>query len=232
MLGIDGCRAGWLAVQYRSAESGEVVLAADLAGLWAELRPTGRVLIDMPIGLPDAETGPRACDRLARQLLGPRRASVFPVPGRAVLGATTYAEASALNAAVLGRKLSRQTWHLLPRIAELDRWLDGLPPAAWPREAHPELAFAALNRDVPLPHYKKTPEGQALRLGLLTVAWPAARELFEEGLARYPRRAVAPDDLLDALVLAWAAARPGILRSLPAEPVRDAAGRPMEIVWP
>lgn len=110
----------------------------------------GVIAVDMPIGLPDE--GRRACDSLARRRLGPRRSSVFPVPTRGALQATSFTEVSGL---------SIQGWHLVPKIREVD--------AGWqPRvvECSPELAFAVL-AGAPMAHNKRTPEGRAERLAVL-----------------------------------------------------------------
>lgn len=110
----------------------------------------GPVAVDMPIGLPEA--GRRACDGLARARLGPRRSSVFPVPVRSALAATSFAEVTGL---------SIQGWHLVPKIREVD--------ACWePRvvECSPELSFAVL-AGAPMAHSKRTPEGRAERLAVL-----------------------------------------------------------------
>ena len=63
------------------------------------------LLVDIPIGLP--ETGAeRACDLMARRLLGPRKSSVFPVPVRQAVHAPTYQEACDLNATATGDRKS------------------------------------------------------------------------------------------------------------------------------
>jgi predicted RNase H-like nuclease len=110
----------------------------------------GVIAVDMPIGLPDE--GRRACDTAAREGLGPRRSSVFPVPVRSALAATSFAEVTGL---------SIQGWHLVPKIREVD--------ACWePRvvECSPELSFTVA-AGAPMTHNKRTPEGQAERLAVL-----------------------------------------------------------------
>lgn len=68
--------------------------------------------IDIPIGL--TAHGPRDCDILARKLLrAPRASSVFPAPVRAVLGATTYQEATSRSEAACGQRMSQQAFGIL-----------------------------------------------------------------------------------------------------------------------
>lgn len=153
-----------------------------------------RVAIDIPIGLPDA--GPRACDRMARLALGPRRSSVFPAPCRAVLGASDYAEALARSRAASGVGLSRQTWHLVPRIDEVDRLIEPADQLRF-RETHPELAFSRLAGGVPMRHPKRSPAGRAQRSRLLRDAgWSLPERL----------RGTRPDDVTDAAALALSTA--------------------------
>jgi len=170
---------------------GEVLAAVD-----------GVIAIDIPIGLPTA--GPRACDREARRLVGPRRSSVFPAPPRPSLSASTFADTTGL---------SMQSWNLVPKIREVDE--------AWePRvvEAFPELVFAVL-AGAPMTHSKRTPEGQAERLASL-------------GMKAAPRLTGATaDDVLDAIACLRAAHRysAGTALSL-GDGTADARGRPMRII--
>ena len=134
----------------------EVVVVPAFADVLALV--DGPVAVDMPIGLP--AVGRRACDALARSMLGPRRASVFPVPVRSALAATSFADVTGL---------SIQGWNLVPKIREVD--------ACWePRvfECSPELSFAVA-AGAPMAHPKRTPEGRAERLAVLGEVTTAAR---------------------------------------------------------
>lgn len=235
VAGIDGCPAGWVAC-YRHLASGAMQfrVAAAIARLLAAPQPVACFAVDMPIGLPAAaEPGGRACERAARALLGRRSSCVFATPCRGALAAPSYAEAlqrnRASSAASLG--LSRQAWNIVPRIGQLDALLRA-DPALGQRvhEAHPELAFARMNRDRPLAAGKRTAQGRTQRQRLL------ARHGLGAAIgaaALYPRHAVAIDDLLDAAALARTAEL--IVRRqhrrLPADPPRDQHGIVMAITW-
>lgn len=202
VLGLDGCRGGWLVARLHAGEL-SVDLWPDLAAL-ADLPVANRVLIDMPIGL--ETTGPRACDAQARALLGPKRSSVFSPPCAAALHAPNYPTANALNRQHTGKGLSKQAWHLVPKIKHVASFMEQHPLlAASVLEAHPELCFAAMNGGAPLMSSKRTPEGQAERQTLLLEVLPGSAAALEEALGRWPRRHVQPDDILDATALAWAA---------------------------
>ena len=117
-FGIDGCPGGWFVVG-----CGRLGWAYGIVGRLDELverAPRAQVLIDIPIGLPHVKRPTRRCEVEARAMLGPRRSSVFNVPCREALAAGDYAEASAINHQILGRKLSKQAWAIAPKIREVD----------------------------------------------------------------------------------------------------------------
>jgi predicted RNase H-like nuclease len=133
-----------------------------------------------------------------------------------VLGATSYDQAGRLHRELTGGLgLSVQTWHLVPKIREVDAVADD------PRlvEVHPELSLAELAGTGPLPS-KKTAAGRAARAALLC-GWLG-------DLGDLP----AGDDGLDALAVAWSTHRwvTGTARELPGVPAYDETGRPMRIV--
>jgi predicted RNase H-like nuclease len=77
------------------------------------------------------------------------------------------------------------------------------------------------------------PDFYVQRLAVLQPFIPEAGDIVKKALGRYPRSILARDDIADALVLALSAAMPPErLASLPALPIRDAHGLPMEIVYP
>lgn len=229
VLGVDGAPGGWASVsvdlygvappQARVFKRFEEVLESD-----AQI-----IAVDMPIGFEDTPSGPggRACEREARALLGPRRSSVFSTPLRPALATGTYQQAMAANRAAGGKGLSKQVWHLFAKLREVDRCMT-------PRlegvvfEAHPELVFTAVS-GAPATHAKRTAEGRAERLALLTDnGLPAG--LFEPHTL--PRKSCAPDDLIDAGLNALAARRiaAGVNWRLPhGDPPRDARGLRMAI---
>ncbi len=224
VAGVDGAKAGWLAVLAPS-EGGR--LEAALVPRWTDLALGQAVMVgvDMPIGL--AESGPRACDSAARRLLPrDRKPSVFAPPRRALLACASWAEANARGKALDGKGISRQAWNLAPRIRELDQ---ALAPAdqARVREVHPELVFLRLNHGRPVPR-KISAEGRALRLELLARAGFAGIAAL---MSRFPRRDAGPDDILDAAACALAARDmlKGRATRLPPEPPLDARCLRMEI---
>lgn len=185
------------------------------------------VAIDIPIGLLESyRSGGRTCDAEARARLGwPRGTSVFSAPARCALAAPSYAEAKLLC------PMSRQSFGILPKVAEVDR---AMSPALQDRvvEVHPELTFAALNGpEIAMPRgsralawSKKTPEGRAERSLLLAAHIALGRSLFRPAGAQ-------PDDLLDALAALITAIRVASGRAfqIPADAPTDDRGLRMEI---
>ncbi len=231
-MGIDGCPGGWLAVGIDESGDWSVNVAEGLLVLLTAETSLSSCLIDMPIGLPGANSSAvRSCDILARKHLGCRRASVFSPPVREVLDCLEYETANGRSRQLTGRGISRQAWNLRHKITELDGLL-----RAWPgmqqqvRECHPELAFAELLGS-PLPVSKKTEAGRSLREQLLQGVYSETTAVVEFCRKQYKRCTVRSDDVLDALALAVLAWRGrGCYASLPAEPEYDSVGLPMEIV--
>lgn len=194
-------------------------------------RADALVLIDMPIGLKDLGRHERQCDRAARKLLKKRGSSIFPAPCRQSLAEKEYPLASECNHAVTGRRLSRQTYHIMPKIRELDGFIRGAGQQLDIREFHPELGFLALNRFVPLKFSKKNGSGQEERLEILSRYAPGSPAILSEAAKRFPRKQAAMDDILDALCGAVAASFKDHLVSLPAVPETDPLGLSMQIVY-
>lgn len=179
-------------------------LRPSFADVWAEARSQGFVAvgIDMPIGLPGQER--RRSDIEARELLGPRRSSLFWTPPLCVLNAADHAEANRLSRAETSRGLSIQSFHLLPKVREVRAVLapEDLSPRARPQaaEVHPETSFAVLASQ-PMSASKHQPPGQAERLAALAPEF--------DNLDRAPPLlgGATLDDLLDAAAAAWTARR-------------------------
>jgi predicted RNase H-like nuclease len=238
VAGVDGCRAGWLCVlaDAASGEAREAFILPTIDALIAR-DDLAMIAIDIPVGIPDiAAPGGRACDAALRGELGQRQSAVFAVPARAALAEDDYLRANeaALAHSVPARKVSRQCFHLFPKIREVDAQMT---PALQARvmECHPEGAFWAMNGCRPLTEAKKVksqphPPGLALRHLLLAQAGFAPAFLAAH---RFPASRAGEDDFLDACACAWTAARilaGRAIRFPDGEPPRDARGLRMEIL--
>ena len=184
IAGIDSCRAGWIV-----ATADEVCVLTQLS-----LARYACVGIDMPIGLVDGP--PRECDREARKYLADARSSVFPAPPRAALTCADYRSALAAARTATGRGISKQTFNIMRKVAELDRMIDPTNEE-FVVEVHPECTFRMLNGERSLPS-KKSVDGQAVRRHLLA-------EYFD--IPPNAPRGAAIDDLLDAYAALWSVTR-------------------------
>ena len=184
VVGIDGCRGGWIV----ASRSG-VHVVPDLLAATRHIPLAG---IDMPIGLPEKWT--READRAARIFLGSRRSTIFDTVPRPLLDAATWVDANTRSRALYGRGISRQSWSLADKIREVDRCIE--PDAPHLVEVHPECSFACMT-GAPLVS-KHTAIGIELRESAL-------RERFGD-LPATPAGA-RRDDLLDAYAVLWSTER-------------------------
>src|SRR5438046_92781 len=106
VAGVDMAGGGWAVVVL---EDNRVVDAFRCESFAEALHADAAVVgVDIPIGMPDSP--PRPADVAARRFVGPRAASVYPTPIRAVLEAPTYAEARAVALELTGKSVSAQSY--------------------------------------------------------------------------------------------------------------------------
>lgn len=243
--GLDGCPGGWIAALWDGTGPLRLLRLPAIADLFDGSRAPRLAAIDIPIGLPDRlGPGGRGPERLVRPLLGQRQSSVFSVPSRPAVEAglgpgderARYQAACAMARATSEppRAVSKQCFHIFPKMAEADRLLRA-HPALTTRllECHPEVAFWAMNGEKALPLPKKvkgrpSAEGLALRIGLLAEAG-----LPTDALSAQTALALKAglDDLVDACACLWTARRAlsGKVLSFPDPPGRNTLGLPVAI---
>ena len=122
VLGVDGCRSGWLVCRYEvPTQRLSFDVQATFQGMLAAASDARHIAIDIPIGLTE-DGRARRCDIDARRLLGkPRSSSVFPAPARRLLNASSYREACQISRGLRGRAISQQAFGILRKVAEVDR---------------------------------------------------------------------------------------------------------------
>jgi hypothetical protein len=176
VVGVDGCPGGWIAVRWAETVSHHLCRSfADVLAMDAAV-----IAVDMPIGFPQGSG--RAAEREVRQRLGERQSSVFSVPSRAAVMCADYREACAANLASSDppKKVSKQIFHIFPKMREIDALIT---PELQARivEVHPELAFWAMNgeRSLPLPSACARPRASqgAPRGGRISSRQPAVPHL-------------------------------------------------------
>lgn len=226
VAGIDGYNGGWVAVVVDSGDFSKAETKWESS--LQELIDIGNIelsLVDIPVGL---STGPedREVENTIRTFLTGKASSVFNSPCRQALSGQSYEEASEINKQILGKGLSKQSWSLFPKIQEADLVAQN-PSNGSVKEGHPEVSFAVVNNS-PILASKKSAKGMLERVSVLSDLG------FDfSGLAgNLPdRHSAAPDDLLDAAILAWSANR--VINnqhiSFPNAPRRDECGLEMAV---
>ncbi|SFO42499.1 Predicted nuclease (RNAse H fold) [Mesorhizobium sp. NFR06] len=246
LAGIDGCKAGWIAVHCALGTPPSVSVFPSFQALLDAL-PEATIAVDMPIGLPDLSSkGGRGPEALVRPQLGARQSSVFAIPSRAALYADTSAfttveawyaahrKASAVAIATSDppRGVSIQAFGIFAKIREIDALLIARPELhGRVFESHPEVAFCQLNggKAMALPKKIKgavNPAGMEERKALL------CQHGYERGfLDRSPPSGATSDDFLDAAAMMLIAGRiaSGAARPYPDPPLTDRFGIPVAI---
>ncbi|RUW57772.1 DUF429 domain-containing protein [Mesorhizobium sp. M7A.F.Ca.US.008.03.1.1] len=247
LVGVDGCKAGWIAVRRIFGMAPSVGVFATFTALLASLPENAVIAVDMPIGLPELSgKGGRGPEALVRPLLGARQSSVFSIPSRAALYADTNdfttveawyaahirASEVALTTSDPPRGVSIQAFGIFAKIREIDALLIARPDLRGRVfESHPEVAFCRLNGDQAMQLPKKikgsiNPAGMAERKALL------CRHGYEKDfLDQPPPHGAATDDFLDAAAMTLIAGRiaGGEARPFPDPPGRDSFGIPVAI---
>lgn len=240
-LGVDGCRAGWLAITLAPDNRWEVNIFNIFSQLWDRFSAASLILIDIPIGLRQGnpekgsiERHERRCDKEARKLLGPKRRScVFRVPCRPAVYLSSYDDAIVQNEKLTGTRIFRATWNIVGKVREIDEFLlSNHQVRGSIREMHPELCFWSLNGCQPLRYSKTKENGYLERFKLLQSVYPQSEAIIDYTLSNYLRKQVKKDDILDALcgaitaMMGWKN-----LSSIPMQPEEDLKGLPMEMVY-
>jgi predicted RNase H-like nuclease len=210
LIGIDGAKLGrWVIATCDGPDPNPPVfeLTDNLADVF-QRAASGQaiVVIDVPIGILSGEPAAagRACDREARKVVGPVRASsVFNAPSRELFGCQSQSEASARNREVCGKGFTCQSFGILRRIEAVDAVMN---PALQSnvREGHPEVTFARLRGGV-VQSAKKTQEGREERLVILE----SHGVMFDLDAERHKlkRGLVSRDDIIDAVAMMVSARR-------------------------
>lgn len=247
LAGVDGCKAGWIAVIAKPGELPCVRLFGSFRELVATLEGNALIAADMPIGLPArAGRGGRGPEAAVRRHLGERQSSVFSIPSRAAVYAETgpfcsvedwhaahrRAGAIARETSDPPRSVSIQAFGIFSKIREIDALLREQPELRRRIiESHPEVAFWRLNGERAMSLPKKirgriNPPGMEERKALL-----ATSGLDRSLLDQSPPRGAGEDDFLDACAMLLIAARfaRGGAKPFPDPPLADGFGIPMAI---
>lgn len=241
-IGVDGCKGGWFAVflaaDSTNSKEWEIGIFNTFSCLINSIKENYGpvdflVLVDIPIGLKEGSKGTRLSDLEARKLLKTRKSSIFPVPCREAVYAENYSKACEINEKLTGKKISKQTWNILPKIRDVDNFLiENEIFRQKIREVSPELCFQVMS-NLPIKYSKKTLEGFLERKEVLRPFFPIVDELVETALLKYKRQELVKDDILDVLATAITA-KLGYnygFEYTPQEPEIDNKGLQIQLVY-
>jgi len=238
-IGLVPASKGWFGIVLGDDDTWEADLFPSVWSLWKYHSDAARVLVGAPVGLPaDAR---RSCDVATKGKLGRHHHRAFYAPTRAAVYRGNLEAAKETNESAAGYSIRNQVWSLVPRIREVDEFLDE-NPGARDRigETHPELCFYALNGRDAVAAPATTAEGVRRRTALLADEHPDATAIHETCRDRYTSPPYASflrgeGTIVDALAAAVTARRdPDELSRLPerSDPPRDERGLPMQMVYP
>lgn len=237
-FGVDGCpKNRWIMVSCDSLNYfQEASLKENIQEILDYTQGSTLTLIDIPIGLKDKkQPGKRACDVEARGILKKRASSVFSVPQRESLQGQTWEEACTINREICEKGLSKQTWWIMKKIAQVDSILiRNVSLQSRFRETHPEVCFWSLNGHQLMNYSKRSKYGINERLKVLDHLSPNARTFYKQIRRRHKVKDVRSDDIIDGMVAALSASLSGQypLQTLPETPQLDSHGLRMEIIFP
>ena len=229
-IGVDGCRGGWIAAVLDHGDM-KLLRYDNLSSLIEEYPAFDAFLIDMAIGLRNSTNEIRP-DNEAKKELGPKASSVFPIPSRDAVYADGEEAQKQANIRTLGKSLAKQSIAIIPKIRELDAFLNAHPEYKNKiLESHPEVDFARLNGSVLMSRKKEEP-GPSQRIAILS-EFLDQKELYRM-YDKAKELRCNQDDLIDAICLAVTGAlyAHGQYETIPAEPELDERGLIMQLIVP
>ena len=229
-IGVDGCRDGWIAAVIENGDL-KIERFETIVQIVKAYPVFDEFLIDMAIGLQESADECRP-DETARKMLAPRSSTVFPVPSRQAVYADGEEAQKKENIAVLGKSLAKQSMAIIPKIREMDTFLEEHQEYKNRIcESHPELCFAKLKGSVLLSR-KKEYMGFMEREQILTDY--LGKEKLKGLWTRAKELKCNPDDIMDAVCLSVTAGlkAKGSCETVPGNPQKDARGLRMQMVVP
>lgn len=230
-VGAHFCGDAWVGVAFDADGYDHAAVFDSIGDCWLRYEDVAdRILVDVPIGLPD--DGDRTCDRLARELLGSQASVIVTPPVPDAIRKRRYAVANRVHERQTDSTLSERAFAMSDAIAVLGDMFEEFPRARDVlAESHPELCYRAF-AGAPLEHERGTAGGYAERMRTLASLDRDAPPAVQSAAEAIAGDDVTVTDVLDAMVLAYAAWPGGGQRySLPPDPPTDGRGNPMQLAY-
>ena len=204
VIGIDGCRAGWITTKILDNQLLSFQIIENLNDDYLKQSNLSHIGIDIPLQL--SHTGKRLAEIEARGLLKKRACTIFSPPTLNALMAKNYIDACDVNFKECGKRISKQSWNLFPKIIEANTFLENNSRSKLGVfEVHPELSFMAMNDMNLIEASKKTDIGKKIRIKLILKFFPNFS--FELVRNQYKKNQVLDDDILDSISVLWSTQR-------------------------
>ena len=219
VIGIDGCRAGWITTQVLDNQLISFKIIENLDDDYLKQNNLSHIGIDIPLQL--SHSGKRLAEIEARGLLKKRACTIFSPPTLNALRAKNYMDACEVNFNECGKRISKQSWNLFPKIKEAQEFLDNKSiNKLRVFEVHPELSFMAMNDMILVQASKKTDIGREIRIKLIQKFFP--KFSFESVRNEYKKNQALDDDILDSVSVLWSTQRivDNIANFVPKDPKR------------
>ncbi|MDG2253143.1 MAG: DUF429 domain-containing protein [Methylophilaceae bacterium] len=204
VIGIDGCKAGWIIAKTLEDKSISFQIIKNLNDDYLKESNVSLIGIDIPLRL--SSSGKRLAEIEARVLLKNRACTIFSPPTLNALTAKNYIDACKINFKECGKQISKQSWNLFPKIKEAQEFLENksiIELGVF--EVHPELSFMAMNDMNLIRASKKTVIGREIRIKLIQKFFP--KFSFESVRNKYKKNQVLDDDILDSVSVLWSTQR-------------------------
>lgn len=229
-IGIDGCKGGWICalLEGRKLSIMRFPSITDIMNVYSD---ASSVLIDMPVGL-QSNTEHIRPDTYARQIIRERASTIFPAPCRQAIYAETVSQAYEENVRVLGKKFTPLTVAIIPKIREVDYFLQSNPHYKNRiLESHPEVCFAILNGRT-IVTKKNEFDGINERISILHRFLPMLSVNYISDASKQFKCMM--DDIIDAICLAVIGTfvAENKYYSIPPNPMSDETGLSMQMILP
>ncbi len=229
-IGVDGCKGGWIAAILSDGIL-NIKKFENIPELVAHNTDYNEFLIDMVVGLQSSKEEIRP-DSAARALIPGKASTIFTMPSRQAVYADSREAIRSANKLALGKDLSAQTIAIIPKMRELDEFLQKNPVHKDRiKECHPEVCFSRINGSV-IKSKKAEPQGLTDRINVVKKFFPDITEEFPYRLSKeYKCNA---DDILDAVILCITACLKsmGQTEVIPREIHKDVTGLTMQLTIP
>ena len=229
-IGVDGCKGGWITAVLDKGKL-SINKYSSLEEIVSKYPDFNEFLIDMVIGLQSNSSHIRP-DTYARQLIKERASTIFPAPCRQAVYADSVSKSYHENERVLGKKFTPLTVGIIPKIKEVDSFLQKNPEYKNRiKESHPEVCIARLNGRTMMSK-KAEYDGIKERVNLLVAYIPELSVTKLVALSKSMK--CNTDDIIDAVTLAITAniSAQGQYESLPEKPMQDETGLLMQMIIP